>query len=214
MKCLLLLCLTVFVAALPAESINPDSAGWTLVRRVSHTASAWHPATDSLMGTDVYGTYTSNQTADATFSINFNNAVSGWDQILLITGDRQKWMIINKSEILTTSASAFYIQVLASHESATAYNVLIYNRPSGATEDPWLSALDHHYGGRSAGTDDDIHSMLYGENSFAEWDYWLDNRLGANVFIRNSVTAVPEISSGILILLALAASFLFRKNSF
>lgn len=206
MRCLLLLMTFIFLSSLFAESITPDSAGWTLVRRVSQTSTTWHPATDSLMGTDVYGTATTNQTSNSTFSVNFNNAVAGWDQILLITGDRQKWMIINKSQILTTSSSSFYIEVLASHQSSTPYTTLIYNR-STSVEDPWLSALDHHYGGRVSTSDDDVHSMLYGENSFTGWSYWRANHLGANVFIRNSVVSVPELSNSLLFFLGIVAYF-------
>jgi hypothetical protein len=44
-----------------------EGGGWLLVRRVKQ-GSAWHPAKDDLMGTEVYGTY-GTATSDSTFSI-------------------------------------------------------------------------------------------------------------------------------------------------
>ena len=89
------------------------------------------------------------------------------------------------------------MDVLASHVSPTPYSVLAFNRAS-QPEDPWLSANDHSYLGRSQFFNDETHSMLYGESSFPRWEFWRNNHLGANVFIRNSTTAgnpIPEPGS-------------------
>ena len=53
-------------------------------------------------------------------------------------------------------------------------------------EDPWISATDHHNppGGMAVQNTDD-HSMLYGEAfGMNNWDYFVLNRQGANVWVR------------------------------
>ena len=71
--------------------------GWKLVRRTKGNS---HSATDHLTGTEVYGNPTSPM-GDADFSVSFETAVPGWDEILLATGSRNHWMIMSK----TASAS-------------------------------------------------------------------------------------------------------------
>ena len=69
--------------------------GWELVRRVK-PGTAWHPATDRLKGTEVYGTlpYSNAQTADATFSISFSD--TSFTHFLFATGDEQVWLVCTK----------------------------------------------------------------------------------------------------------------------
>ena len=62
-----------------------DNGGWTLVRRVKK-GTIWHPATDSLAGTDEYGT-PGHETSDETFSILFNDTL--FNQFLFATGKSQ-----------------------------------------------------------------------------------------------------------------------------
>ena len=47
-----------------------DGGGWKLVRRVK-SGTTWHQATDHLAGTASYGTYTTDEDSDSTFSIPF-----------------------------------------------------------------------------------------------------------------------------------------------
>jgi hypothetical protein len=61
-----------------------EGGSWALVRRVKQ-GSTWHPATDDLKGTDVYGTY-GTATSDATFSIAFASWITPATEILFITG--------------------------------------------------------------------------------------------------------------------------------
>jgi hypothetical protein len=61
-----------------------EGGGWVLVRRVKQGAS-WHPATDDLAGTDVYGTY-GTPTSDATFSVAFSAWISQTTEFLFISG--------------------------------------------------------------------------------------------------------------------------------
>jgi hypothetical protein len=62
--------------------------------------SNWHPATDQLVGTDVYGT--TGSTMDA-WSIEYKS--SDFDQFLFISGDGTKWMIMTRLEAIGTDAA-------------------------------------------------------------------------------------------------------------
>lgn len=174
---------------------DKDDSDWTLVRRVQ-SGSTWHPSTDHLSGTDVYGT-PGGETDAATFSVNFETAVPDWDQALLITGDRQLWMVMNRTEIQKYGANAAF-EVLASSEDDTGPTYpKMYHRP-GNPEDPWLSLIDH-------GDAIPAGKILYGANSYtgAHATTVLPVHNGANVFIRN--TAVPEPSTLALGVVGLAA---------
>ena len=61
-----------------------EGGSWALVRRVKQ-GTTWHPATDDLAGTAVYGTYGS-ATSDSTFSLAFASIVSPSTELLFITG--------------------------------------------------------------------------------------------------------------------------------
>ena len=63
------------------------------MRRVK-AGTEWHPATDQLLGTDVYGT-PSSAAADETFSVEFG----AFDQFLFATGDGAKWVIVDKEQV-------------------------------------------------------------------------------------------------------------------
>jgi hypothetical protein len=67
-----------------------DGGGWT-VRRFVPGNGKWHPATDYLVGTDVYGT--TGSTTDA-WSIEYKS--DDFDQFLLMNGDGTKWMIMSR----------------------------------------------------------------------------------------------------------------------
>lgn len=83
-----------------------------MVRRVKQ-GDTWHPATDHLagrkqnsrcsefhfcLGTDEYGTFVDDPTADSTFSRKFSNVE--WDQLLFATGDLQRWLVVKRDELL------------------------------------------------------------------------------------------------------------------
>ena len=61
-----------------------EGGNWALVRRVKQ-GSTWHPATDDLMGTDVYGTY-GTATSDSTFSVAFSAWITPTTELLFISG--------------------------------------------------------------------------------------------------------------------------------
>ena len=115
----------------------------------------WHPATDQLAGTDVYGTYDETYTADpATFSIAWD-----WDdysQVLLGLSDFSYWLIADEETIFTIGSpmNASIVQSNAA-PNGPSYKALWYNR-DGHGEDPWASVYDHW---------DDDPGMVYGGES-------------------------------------------------
>jgi hypothetical protein len=67
---------------------------WLLVRHVSSISTAWHPATDQMSGTDVYGTYdptVSGATTTENFSIEF--ASKNCEKFLFATADLSQWLV-------------------------------------------------------------------------------------------------------------------------
>ena len=67
------------------------ATGWKLVRRTKSTTN-WHQATDWLTGTSTY-------CSAVECSVDFEGAVSGYDQILLCTGDLTKCMVLLRSVV-------------------------------------------------------------------------------------------------------------------
>ncbi len=69
---------------------NFEGGGWALVRRVRQ-GTTWHPATDNLRGTDVYGT-ASTSTSDSTFSLPFASLITSSETLILLANgmDQEK----------------------------------------------------------------------------------------------------------------------------
>jgi hypothetical protein len=156
---------------------------WTLVRRVP-AGNAWHPATDGLVGTDVYGTYSSNPVDNnigTGWSINFESAVPGYNEFKFATGNEQVWLITTKAAIggLLVTPNEFYSyalrDIIASSDSSTPYQARWYYR-STDPPDPWITVGDN----------DPANKILYAEASYsgAPQINILNSRNGANVFIR------------------------------
>ena len=155
---------------------NPLIGGnWILVRHVP-AGNTWHPATDGLAGTSVYGSYKANLTASNAFSIQFSTLI--FNEFLFATGDMQIWLRAPTSSVYGTY-SGTQRQITCSSQSSTPYTAAWYNRGSGNPEDPWISTIDH----TSAVTAGQI---VHGENSFggSQATNILPMHGGANVFIR------------------------------
>ena len=75
-------------------SDNIDGGGWILVRRVK-PGKTWHPATDHLKGTSVYGP--SGEQSYNTWSIKFSHM--NFQEFLFTTGDGTKWLIASKNDV-------------------------------------------------------------------------------------------------------------------
>ena len=148
------------------------------MRRVK-AGTQWHPATDRLQGTDVYGT-PSSATADETFSVEFGE----FDQFLFATGDGAKWLIADKDQVYGSYSNS-QRTILRSSISETSYLARWYNR-NGYQEDPWISLTDHD-GARTTG------NILYGGNRAGGTHATtiLPYHNGANVFVRAHPTSPP-----------------------
>lgn len=97
----------------------------------------WHPATDQLVGTDVYGT-ADEPTND--WSIAFDTL--SYDQYLFATSDCEKWLVSEKEQVLGWYANEDR-EIVKSSTSEEAYTAKWYRR-EGSAEDPWISLSDHH----------------------------------------------------------------------
>ena len=75
--------------------------GWSLVRHVNDDSGIWHVASDHLAGTQIYGNPrrgTFSQSGH--WSINFEEAVPGYDEFLFATGDCSNWLIMKRDELV------------------------------------------------------------------------------------------------------------------
>lgn len=165
--------------------MNVDGGGWTLVRRIVNNGSGWNGFTDNLVGLQSTGTYKADPLHSSTFGIQFNNF--NYNEVLLSTGNKQKWLITDKSSIYNTWNNDCNINNAIVYKSSLningpAKNVAWCKRVQNP-EDPWISIENHSSYGISGSTDSNTHSMLYGENS-PVWLYYLNNYNGSNIYIR------------------------------
>ena len=79
-----------------------DDGGWTLVRHAPGGYDKWHPATDDLAGTDEYGDPANGPMSREAWSIAFDAAVSGYDELLFSSGDCSMWLIVKKEQLAGT----------------------------------------------------------------------------------------------------------------
>jgi hypothetical protein len=82
-------------------AIEIDNGGWEARRYVPGSSyGKWHPSSDQMVGTDIYGVKgcTTQPWSEEFKSIDF-------DQFLLISGDKSKWVIITRLEAIGTEAA-------------------------------------------------------------------------------------------------------------
>ena len=77
-----------------------DEGGWTLVRHAPGGVNTWHPATDNLVGTEVYGDYTTGPMSRRPWSIDFELAVPVFDEYLFSSGDCTIWLVAKKQDVI------------------------------------------------------------------------------------------------------------------
>ena len=132
----------------------------------------WHPATDNLLGKDVYGAYVSDLKAASVFSVAFHD--TSYNEFLFATGDMSVWLRAPSSSVYGTYTNdARPVTCSSGHRGA--YEPKWTNRGSESPEDPLISVQD-----------EDLKSgrLLYAENSNTESTKLLEEHSGANVFIR------------------------------
>jgi hypothetical protein len=131
-------------------NISEDAGGWILVRHLP-PGDTWHPATDSLQGTHVYGTPSDDGSA---WSITFGN----FNEFLFSSGDKTSWLVTTKAAAIGEFYEDAPRDILKSSISTTPYQARWYNREIHP-EDPWISLTDHATAVGSG-------QSLYGEDSY------------------------------------------------
>ena len=160
-----------------------DGGGWTLVRHVSASYGAFHPATDDLAGTDTYGTNDYNAQSDENWSEYF--ADETFNQFLFAFGDCSEWLVTTKDSAIGENYSKEDRCILSSNRNEDAYSAEWYNRGDSNAPDPWISTKDHWDCRDSGGYSDPC--MVYAENSKSTstyHEYGITTHGGGNVWIR------------------------------
>ncbi len=143
-----------------ADCANVFDGGWVRVRHVP-SGNSWHPTTDVLAGTDVYGDQNDDTNA---WSVGFENTVPGWDSLLFATGDCVKWLAATNDAVSNNGEgySNALRQILASSLNGEPHESRWYNRGGSNTVDPLITLEDWgvDYGG-----------ILYGGASKADSNY-------------------------------------------
>ena len=135
---------------------------------MTHDYGKWHPATDQLEGTSVYGTAYDDRN---NWSVKYSHMT--YNQFLFTSGDRTKWLIANKESVFGIYSNSPR-NILRSSKYSVGTSKRWYKR-SGLREDPWISIDDHNNG----------YKIVYGGNSFTgrQFDY-IRNNGGMKVYIR------------------------------
>lgn len=123
-------------------------SGWRLVRFLPENSSIWHPATDNLQGTDVYGKYNDSTNA---WSIEFGT----FDEFCFSTNTFSHWLYCTKNAV-DGDYSDTARNIIRSSRNSSPHTKNWYNR-SSEPSDPWISIENYH---------DTENYMIYGEASY------------------------------------------------
>ena len=148
---------------------------WVRVRHVP-SGNTWHPATDALAGTAVYGT---EGVDNAPWSVNFASKLPAgcpYTEFLFATGDCTKWLVATTDAVIGDTYANADRPILASSDGSN-YVAKWYNR-AGAPEDPWITIIDH---GSASGAG----KFVYGEGSNAYYTHSFQSNEGADVYVRD-----------------------------
>lgn len=173
-----------------------DGGGWKKVRHVpaewdvdndptNPNKSTWHPATDSLAGTDTYGLDANGkpESDDTPWSLEFAIAVPTWgdnnDEFLFATGDCKKWVVATKDAVIGANYDISVERTIKlSSTNKNSYVATWFNR-ANQPEDPWISIADHVASVKPC-------LMLYGENQNEVHTCAIEQNDGADVYIRKA----------------------------
>eukprot|EP00984_Skeletonema_dohrnii_P037607 scaffold39855_cov161-Skeletonema_dohrnii-CCMP3373.AAC.1 len=148
---------------------------WVRVRHVP-AGDTWHPANDTLAGTEVYGTENFDS---APWSVNFASKVVGYNEFLFATGDCTKWLAATTDAVIGSNYNNALREILASSDNPSTSSSAKWLNRDGIDEDPWVSIIDH-IPAVPAG------KILYGEASYGG-DHAaniLPSSGGADVYVR------------------------------
>jgi hypothetical protein len=146
----------------------PVGGRWRLVRHLPSTATAWHPSTDCLKGTDTYGDPGNDTRA---WSVPFNHSHVG--EFLFASGDGNSWLIAKKSSVVWCDVC----DVERSSTSGLPHQHR-WNNAGGSLDGPWVSLTEWNTA-ISAG------QILYGGASSGSWASHIALMGGMNVFVRS-----------------------------
>eukprot|EP00298_Acanthocystis_sp_HF-20_P016467 c21490_g1_i3.p1 GENE.c21490_g1_i3~~c21490_g1_i3.p1 ORF type:complete len:1659 (+),score=597.49 c21490_g1_i3:50-4978(+) len=161
--------------------------GWNLVRRVRQGENYWHPTSDHLSGSSIYGKFENNYLANSTFSIAFNT--TEFDEFLFASGDLKKWLIVSKKEILKTGDNILFNVTKSSKSSISTLTQ--WRNSASNLEDPIISISDYS----SASLTNDFLYRGYSTSipSSSEIVSSLQSNGGMNVFIRKRAVIATAI---------------------
>ena len=89
-----------------------------MVRCVSSKEGSWHPATDLLHGTDVYGTFVDSYETDTTFSTTWSP--DDYSTVLLALTDFSFWAVADVSQLFELGKPVD-VTITESSSSSTSY---------------------------------------------------------------------------------------------
>merc|ERR1712038_1762123 len=145
--------------------------GWVRVRHIPE-GNTWHPVNDNLMGTAEYG-----DPQDDTQPWSLPWSVLEVEEFLFATGDKEKWIIVNKVQLIGADGTKEYnkgnITVRASSGNCDPYQAVMYKR-SYINEDPYVNIFDHPG------------EVMYAENSYPHHNQLVRTHGGMDVFIKTS----------------------------
>ena len=75
-----------------------DDGGWSLVRHAPNETT-WHPSSDRLQGSEVYGVASKGPEGDEAWSIDFESTLPNYDEILIASGNCKNWLILDKGAL-------------------------------------------------------------------------------------------------------------------
>eukprot|EP01083_Nonionella_stella_P083611 231248_1 len=153
---------------------------WFLVR---HAYNGWHTATDSLQGTNAYGTYNGDPSSTTTWSVEFSGALSldGSSTFMFSNGDCSQWLVAEHNQFKDDQHGDYEAHVVASHY-AVHYDVMWNYNQNFETATPLISWNGTRHQA----------SILYAEASTVHYLDRFDNISGSdlsvNVWIKNPNT--------------------------
>ena len=99
---------------------------------------SWHPATDNLDGTDVYGVFDNDLQSLTAWSRRFDNVLEsdGSTLFMFSNGDCTEWMVVENTQFNTQFGSNIDRFIIASHYGTNYYSKW-HNR--GIAQDPVIT---------------------------------------------------------------------------
>ena len=81
-----------------------------------------------MVGTDSFGSPSTDPLASSDFSVNFEERVPNWDEILLATGTCNHWMVMTRESAIGGWYSGTQRQILKSYLNLNPYTAIAYRR--------------------------------------------------------------------------------------